>query len=134
MIKLEISGTDTADFAAQLAAVAQLMSGTAAPAPATTGRGKGKTTPETPAATGDPTGGAGAAAGAESSGATGANDAPVTRESVATKCTQYGSPQKGGPAALKQLFVEFGSANGKWSEITDDKLVALNARLDDLLA
>lgn len=126
MIKLEISGTDTADFAAQLAAVAQLMAGVAPPATAPTGRGKGKA--DKP----DPTGGADPAKDGASSEATGASDAAVTRESVATKCTQYSS--KGGVAALKELFVEFGAENGKWSGVADDKLVALNARLDDLLA
>lgn len=125
MIKLEISGTDTADFAAQLAAVAQLMSGTAAPAATTTtGRGK-KSTASSEGAT--------SSEGQSSAAAeTGASNAAPTRESVATKCTQYSS--KGGVAALKELFVEFGAENGKWSGVADDKLVALNARLDDLLA
>lgn len=127
MIELRISGDTAQEFAAQLATVAQLMAGvapTAAPAP--TGKaGKGKTTT-------DPTGGAAPATSGAPSEATGATDADVTRESVATKCTQYSS--KGGVAALKELFVEFGAESGKWSGVTDDKLPALNARLDDLLA
>lgn len=129
MIDLRISGDSPKEFADNLTAVAALMAGAAASspapaAPATSSKGKAKTSP--PAA-------ADAGASEEQSSAADSSGT-VTRESVAAKCTQYGSPQKGGPAALKQLFTEFGSANGKWSEITDDQLPALNVRLDELLA
>lgn len=129
MIELRISGETAQDFAAQLATVAQLMAGTAAPAAATTtGRGKKSTTSSEGATSSE---GQSSAAG-EAAGGTGAASGPVTRDSVAAKCTQYS--QKGGVAALKELLVSAGAANGKWSEIADDKLEALNARLDDLLA
>lgn len=80
-----------------------------------------------------PTGAAAPASGAaKSDTCTAAPADEITRDSVAKKCTAYG--QKGGPAALKELFVEMGSESGRWSGVPDENLAALNARLDDLLA
>lgn len=56
----------------------------------------------------------------------------ITRATVEPKCMAFG--QKGGMQALKELFIEMGAPSGKWSGVPDDKLPALNARLDELLA
>jgi hypothetical protein len=157
MISLHIEAENETQFAQQLTAVAALLNAqlntvtVAVPAKETkrgkTSSGPAETGATTPAATAsgasaqsatsgaqiDPTGDAAAAAGDATSASTTAASADVTRESVAKKCTIYGQPSKGGPAALKELFIEFGSENGKWSEVADDKLPELNARLDDLL-
>lgn len=57
-------------------------------------------------------------------------DGPVTKETLSPRVLALG--QKSGPAAVQELFGEFGAA--KFSEITEDKYPALNARLDQLLA
>ena len=56
----------------------------------------------------------------------------ITRATVEPKCLAYS--QKGGSQALKELFIEMGSPAGKWSSVPEDKLPALDARLDELLA
>lgn len=81
---------------------------------------------------------------AESASTTSATSTAVTaetspsetpsRDDIAKKAVTYGQPGKGGPAALKELFVQHGSANGKWSEVPDDRLAEINVRLDELLA
>lgn len=150
MIRLEISGETAKEFGEQLSAVAQLMAGGAATLPMSTATTaplkeepkKTKTKVETPAkqVTGevvqdekpaDPTGGAGTADSDASSAATGAS--PATREDVQKRCVEYGKPANGGPQGLRELLSEAGAANGKWSEITDEMLPALSARLDELL-
>lgn len=57
-----------------------------------------------------------------------------SREDIAKKAVLYGQPGKGGPVALKQLLSEHGAPNSKWSEVPDEQLPGLNARLDELLA
>jgi hypothetical protein len=157
MIRLEISGETAQEFGTQLAAVAQLMAGNSGgvmPAPAAQpeapkpARGRPKSTAAeaapalvleemgrnlTPLAEPSPTGDAAPASGAAKSDTSPAAPAgeAITRDSVAKKCTAYG--QKGGPAALKELFVEMGSESGRWSGVPDENLAALDARLDDLL-
>lgn len=95
------------------------------------GRGRGKSTAQT-GTSGNATG-ASAGEASEASGAPTANGGVVSRDDVGKLCMQYGQPAKGGAAALQELFREFGAPNGKWSEVTDDKLPALKVRLDELL-
>lgn len=83
--------------------------------PATRGRGK----KATGTAQDEPTGAAAAPASGE-----------ITRDAIAPRCTAYA--QKAGPVALQEIFKELGSENGKWSEVPDDKLGALDERLKGL--
>lgn len=59
-------------------------------------------------------------------------DGPIDVDKLRADCMQLS--QKAGPEALKQLLIESGSANGKWSEVKPEKYGAMRARLDDLLA
>ncbi|MFL6728083.1 MAG: hypothetical protein ACJ8FS_16450 [Sphingomicrobium sp.] len=122
MIELRITGENASDLVSQLASVAQLLTSTGAVTEAkSAGRGRGKTAPVEPEAAG--------AAQADPAAVSGATP---TRDEIATKCTLFSS--KGGTQALKELFIEAGSPEGKWSKVPDENLPALNARLDELLA
>ena len=60
------------------------------------------------------------------------SDPAELRKFVEPKCLAFST--KGGAQALKELFIEHGSAEGKWTKVPDENLPALNARLDELLA
>lgn len=107
-----------------------------APAPRRGRKPKETTADDTGNAGGAPAGDGATTQGAAASGAS-ATSSPqtgVSRDEVAKLATTYGQPSKGGPAVLQELFRKYGSANGKWSEVTDDKLPALKVELEELLA
>lgn len=157
MIKLEIVGETAQEFAQQLKSFASLLAGASDPtveeapaSPKPRGRTKVAETAaaasQTPAATGsattaetspsDPTGAAETVDSGGSSAATGAASTGATpsRDEIANKAIRYGQPNKGGKQALIELLISHGATNGKWSEVPEEALPALNVQLDELLA
>lgn len=140
MIELRITGETSKEFLENLFAASAAMGGNtpeqppAEPAvPSAEGKSSTRKKSPAPAESGATTPPADPPAASDTSTAK-PGDATPSREEIAKKAMAYGAPTKGGPNALKELFTQHGSANGKWSEVPNDQLPAINIRLDELLA
>lgn len=142
MIELKITADNASDLLSQLTAVSAALAGTAIstttapsadPKP-TRGRGKAQSAEgnATSATSADAGSAKGSTPSTDAASAGTAQTGEIDEAGLRKKCTEYGA--KAGNPALKELFIEQGSAQGNFTGIPRENWPKLEARLDEMLA